>query len=176
MKRTQYAIILIVCACATLFAQVGKTISPVVLIDANNDSAGIPYIGKKVFALFYIDPDVKDVNDPLGEAIDNKNFPKNFFGAIGIVNCKDSWIPKNLVRSIAKAKQQRFPKAMLLFDNNGTLSSSWSLGDCNNNVVVLVIGKDSKIKYLKKNASKAESISVIDTVIASITTELNKQN
>lgn len=68
----------------TVKAQVGKSIENVKLIDVTNAPKSLPYVSEKVFALFYIDPDVQDINDPLNDALNAKKFPKTEFRAVGI--------------------------------------------------------------------------------------------
>ena len=42
---------------------VGKTMSALMISDANNQPKAIPFIGEKVLLIQYTDPDVKDIND-----------------------------------------------------------------------------------------------------------------
>ena len=40
--------------------------------------------------------------------------------------------------------------ALVLSDENRTLSSSWNLGDCNNKFVLIFISKDGELLFLRK--------------------------
>jgi predicted transcriptional regulator len=157
-------------------AQIGTQIQQVTLTDVKNASISIPDLGSKVLLLFYLDPDVQDISDPLAESINAKQYPENKFGAIGIANCKDTWIPDALILSIAHNKQERFPKSLILLDKNHTLNTSWSLGPCNNQIVVLIVGIDMKVKYIKKISSKNQCIAIINTVTSLIEHEIENCN
>jgi predicted transcriptional regulator len=144
----------------------------VTLTDVKNASVSIPDLGSKVLLLFYLDPDVQDISDPLAESINAKQYPANKFVAIGIANCKDTWIPDALILSIARDKQERFPKSLILIDKNYTLHTSWSLDTSNNGVIVLIVGIDMKVKYIKKISSKNECKAIMNTVSSLIDNEI----
>ena len=152
----------------------GKTISTLKLIDPDNNPKDIPYLGEKVVMVLYTDPDEKDVNDPLSNAVKAKKFPDAKYQGIGIANCKDTWIPDAAIRMKARQKQEQFPGSVILLDEDKTVSKSWELGECNNYGVVIVIGKDKKVKYFKKIATQDESKDVSSEVIRVIEEELAK--
>jgi len=156
----------------TVQAQVGKSVPNVKLTDVNNVVKNIPYLGNKVFILFYVDPDVKDVVDPLSDAIDAKNYPKDKFGAVGAANCKDTWFPNGTILFKARQKQDKFPKSLILIDKNYILRNTWGFGDCNDIAMVIVVGKDSKIKYAKAVKSQDECKGIITAVLKIIEEEL----
>jgi predicted transcriptional regulator len=156
----------------TIHAQVGKQVSNVQLGDVNNAAKNIPYLGNKVFTLFYVDPDVQDVTDPLSDALNAKKYPKEKYGAIGVVNCKDTWFPNSAILAKAKQKQNKFPESLILLDKNYTLTNSWGLGKCDNIAMIVVVGKDSKIKYIKAIKSKEEGHSIISDVLKVIDSEI----
>ena len=163
---------------ANLYAQqtatVGKTLSSLQLVDPNDAPKAIPFIGAKVIAIFYTDPDEKDVNDPLSDAIKAKNFPKDKYAGIGIANCKDTWIPDAAIRMKARQKEKQFPGSIILLDTKRDLSKAWGLGDCNGLGVVIIIGKDAKIKFIKNIKTQEESKAIISAVLKIIQEELAK--
>src|SRR6266498_3634082 len=97
-------------------AALGKSVSSLQLVDPNDQAKAIPFIGEKVVVLFYTDPDEKDVNDPLSEALKAKNYPKDKYAGIGIANCKDTWIPDAAIRMKARQKEKQFPGSIVLLD------------------------------------------------------------
>ena len=127
---------------------VGDTVSSVQVRDANNEPAWIPDIGKKVISLFYTDPDVKDQNEKFREELKAKNFDKNKYRGMGVANLKDTWKPNFIIRKIIRGKMEKF-KSLILTDVDHTLKNKWNLGDCNEKDVVIIIGKDRKVKYFK---------------------------
>lgn len=153
-------------------AQVGRILSAVKLTDLKNQASAIPYLGKKVFTLLYIDPDVYNVNDPLSKALRNKRFSKEKCGAVGVVNATDTWIPMSVIQSRLRQKMKGRFGTVILFDKDKTLSKSWALGKSNDAIVILVIGKDSKVKYQKAIKTEEECKALIPAVLKVIEQEL----
>ena len=151
---------------------VGKMVGTVKLSDPNNDPKDLPYIGEKVIMVLYTDPDVKDVNDPLSDAVKAKNYPKDKYSGIGIANCKDTWIPNAGIRMKARQKEKQFPGSVIMLDTDLILPKAWGLSDCNEAGVIVVIGKDKKVKYIKYIKSQDESKASIAEVIKIISEEL----
>jgi uncharacterized protein len=155
-------------------AQYGKIIQKIKLVDVNDIPEDIPYLGEKVLTLFYVDPDVEEITDPIADALVEKKYTVERFGAIGVVNCKDSWVPNTVITSIAELKQKKFPEASVLLDKNYLLPDAWSLGNCDNVAIILVVGKDLKIKFVKAVKSQEECRNIILSVIKIIEDELKK--
>ena len=155
-------------------ASVGQSVSGLKIIDVYDNPKVMPYFGQKVISIMYTDPDVKDVNDPLSNAMNAKNYDRKKLCAMGIANCKDTWIPNAGIRMKAKQKQKQFPDSVILLDEEKTLSSAWGLGNCNETGVVIIIGKDKKIKYIKYVKTRAQSSAIINEVLAIIDAEIKK--
>lgn len=153
---------------------IGKNVTTLQLIDPNDKLKFIPSIGEKVVMIVYTDPDVKDVNDPVSNAIKAKNYAKDKYIGVGIANCKDTWIPNAGIRYKARQKEQQFPGSVILLDEKLLLSKTWNLGDCNNSGVIIIIGKDSKVKYLKNVKTQDESKAIIYVVTKIIEEEILK--
>ena len=131
--------------------KVGDTAVNIKVRDANDKAASIPDLGKKVLALFYTDPDVKDQNEPFRNMMKAAKLDKSKYRGLGIVNLKDTWKPNFLIRKIIRGKIEKF-KSVILTDPGHLLKNKWKLGDCNEKDVVIIIGKDAKVKYIKKSA------------------------
>lgn len=91
-----------------------------------------------------------------------------------MVNCKDTWFPNSAILAKAKQKQNKFPESVILLDKDYVLSNTLGLGKCNDMAVILVIGKDAKIKFAKSIKTEAECRSISSTVIKIIEEELRK--
>ncbi len=156
-------------------AYVGQAVTGLQIIDVYDNPKVMPYFGQKVISIMYTDPDVKDVNDPLSDAMDAKKYDKTKLCAMGIANCKDTWIPNAGIRMKAKQKQNQFPDSVILLDENKTLSGAWQLGNCDGAGVVIIIGKDKKIKYIKYVKSKDESRAIIGEVLPILDAEIAKK-
>ncbi|MGE5412127.1 MAG: YtfJ family protein, partial [Clostridiales bacterium] len=140
--------------------------------DVNNSETSIPFLGEKVVVIFYVDPDVQDLTNPLSDALDAEKFPLDKFAVIGIANCKDTWLPNAVIRMKARHKQERYPRSLILLDYEHILSQQWNLGECNNKLLAIVIGKDLKIKYLRRLSSIDESRQSIPDFLETIKKEL----
>jgi predicted transcriptional regulator len=85
----------------------------------------------KVLQVNYVDPDEQDMNEPFNEAVKkacdvDKTINRDFFKGFGIVDCKSTWKPDFLIRTIAGNKAKKF-NTTILFDYDGTLQKSWGL-------------------------------------------------
>jgi predicted transcriptional regulator len=166
--------VLLMCCAGGINAQSvnGKVVSAIQLIDPNDEPKLIPGIGEKVVVILYTDPDVKDVNDPLSIAVRAKKYPNEKYAAVGIANCKDTWIPNAGIRMKARQKEKEFPGSVVLLDESHLLSKSWNMGDCDEKGVVIVVGRDKRVKFYKPVSSQSESSAIINEVIKVIEKEI----
>lgn len=153
---------------------VGKTVSNVKIKTPDDKACNIPFMGQKVIVIFYTDPDVKDVNDPLSDAIKAKKYAKEKYVGVGIANCEDTWLPNSVIRYAGRQKQSKYPSSVILVDDDHVLSKTWDLGNCDELGFILVVGTDMKIKYAKAVKNQAESNAIINTVIGVLEVELAK--
>ncbi len=153
---------------------VGKTFSSLMISDANNEPKAIPFVGEKVLLIQYTDPDVKDINDKLSEAVKAKKFDDKLYQGIGIANCKDTWIPNAGIRMKARQKEKQFAGSVIMLDENLIVPKAFGLGDCNGAGVLMVVGKDKVIKYMKKITSEAESLKAAPEVVKLLEEEISK--
>lgn len=152
----------------------GRQVQTIKLHDANDVEKVIPYIGECTVTIFYTDPDAKDVNDELSNAIKAKKYPESKYKGVGVGNCADTWIPDAAIRMGARDKEKQYPGAIILLDKDRSLAKQWGLGDCDDAGVVIIIGKDKKIKFLRAVKSAAESKGIIQTVLHILDSEVGK--
>lgn len=153
---------------------VGRTVKSIQLTDANDKPQGIPFLGQYVVSVFYTDPDQKDVNEPLSAALAEKNFSGSKYKGMGIGNCADTWLPNAAIRMGTRQKQEKYPGAVILLDQESKVSKEWGLGDCDDAGVVIIIGKDCKIKYMRAVKSQEESKAITPHVLKIIEQEISK--
>jgi predicted transcriptional regulator len=153
---------------------VGKTMSALMISDANNQPKAIPFLGEKVLLIQYTDPDVKDINDKLSDAVKAKKFDARVYQGMGIANCKDTWIPNAGIRMKARQKEKQFVGSIVMLDEDHVLAKALGLGDCNSAGVLLIVGKDKVIKYMKKIASEEESVKAAPEVVKLLEAEISK--
>ncbi len=103
---------------------------------------------EKVYVLFYVDPDKKDVNEAFSQALKKKDYrSKGAFGSIAIINMAATWKPNFAINMILKGKQKEFPKTIYVKDNNKILVKEWKLGDDASNIVIF--DKNGKVLFYK---------------------------
>lgn len=134
---------------------VGSTLATATVQDANKQAAQIPGFGERVLLILYTDPDVADQNDTFADTVKAQNLDKNFFQSIGIANMQDAPAKPNwIIRAIIRSKVKKY-NVTILADPDLSLPKQWNLCQCNDKSVVIVVGKDKKLKYLKKGALDA---------------------
>jgi predicted transcriptional regulator len=89
----------------------------------------------------YVDPDEQDLNEPFNEVVDKavkveKRIDSTLFKGIGIVDCKSTWKPNSLIRTIAGNKAKKF-KTTILFDYDAKLQNLWGLPEDNYTIVIV---------------------------------------
>ncbi|MCL1865530.1 MAG: YtfJ family protein [Spirochaetes bacterium] len=145
---------------------VGQVAPNLNIRDADDKPATIPDYGTKVLTIIYPSSDVSDVCDPISDALKAKNYPKAKYAGIGIANMKDSTAPDWLIRKIVRGKIQKY-SAVILTDPDLTTATTWGLGNCKGQSVVVVIGADKKVKYINKfNKKNVPTQSDIDSVVS----------
>ena len=117
----------------------------------------------KVFTVFYVDPDKKDVNNALADTLKAKKFDRKKVNSIAIVNLAATWMPNALIESKLKDKQKKFPHTIYVKDKKKVLVEKWKLSDDNSNILIF----DKKGKLIYKKFGKV-SASEIKKVIALI--------
>ena len=102
----------------------------------------------KVYVMFYVDPDEKDVNEHFTQALKKKEYrKKGAYGSIAIINLAATWKPNFVIESILKSKQEEFPDTIYVKDKNKVLVNEWEVGDDASNI--LIFDKDGKLVFYK---------------------------
>ena len=105
----------------------------------------------KVHVLFYVDPDLKDLNNSAGDALKKEDFPRDEFQSIAIINMAATWLPNFAISSALKKKQKRYPTTLYVRDKKKVLVKAWGIADDNSDVLAfdklgaLVYRKDGKL-------------------------------
>jgi hypothetical protein len=140
---------------------VGTAVENPELRDAADKPAKLPDFGDKVLLVLYTDPDVADQNDAFADAVKAENLDKSRFASLGIANMEDAPAKPNwIIRAIVRSKIKKYNVAILT-DPKRLLIQQWQLGDCNDKSVVLVVGKDKKVKFFKKGKLKEDETKTV---------------
>lgn len=94
----------------------------------------------KVLLVTYVDPDESDLNDHFTDAMkkakDQGLLKDETYKGIGIADCKATWKPDVLIRTIAGNKAKKY-NTTILFDYDATLRNAWGLEADTSNVILL---------------------------------------
>ena len=105
-------------------------------------------IKDKVYVMFYVDPDEKDVNEHFSQALKKKNYrEKGDFGTIAIINLAATWKPNFVIEKILKGKQKEFPTTIYVKDKNSVLVKEWEVADDSSDI--LIFDKTGKLLFYK---------------------------
>ncbi len=108
--------------------------------DADDKEYTPAFWNGKVMVINYVDPDESGLNEPFTDALkkayDDKLLKDETYDGFGIVDCKATWKPDFLIRSIAGEKAKKY-KSIILFDYDATLRKLWGLKRDTHNVIVL---------------------------------------
>ena len=97
-------------------------------------------VSRKVFVLFYVDPDESELNNNVSDALKAENFPKEKYGSIGMANMAATWLPNFAINMKLKSKQEKHKETVYVKDLDKTLVKKWGLSDDNSDVIVFGMG------------------------------------
>jgi uncharacterized protein len=117
----------------------------------------------KVNVIFYVDPDEKDTNNHVGDALDKEKFPADKFHSYGIINMAATWLPNFAISSALKEKQEKYPRTTYLRDYKKVLVTTWKIADDSSDV--LAFDKKGKLIFKKDGKLNAEEVQRLIKVI-----------
>ena len=122
----------------------------------------------KVIQVNYVDPDESELNEPFNEAVDkaidiDKIISRDSFKGFGIVDCKSTWKPNGLIRSIAGKKAKKFGTT-ILFDYEATLQNLWGLPENNYSIVILDKNRICRALFIGK-IPESENEKIIQMIL-----------
>ena len=110
----------------------------------------------KVFVIFYVDPDVKDLNNMASEALNKEKFPREQFQSVAVINMGATWKPNFVISSLLKEKQKQYPKTIYVRDYKKALVNKWNISDDNSDI--LVFDKEGRLIFRKDGKLGADDI------------------
>jgi predicted transcriptional regulator len=146
-------------------------------VTISGDNGGLVKDGKawssnmlkdKVYVVFYVDPDEKDVNEEFSQALKAKDYrSRGDFGSMAIINMAATWKPNFAINVILKGKQKEFPKTIYVKDKNKVLVKEWGLGDDASNI--LIFSKDGTLLFYKSGKmSEKDTQKAFDIIEANL--------
>jgi predicted transcriptional regulator len=148
--------------------EVGKKAPEWMFTDADKKEFTMNSWAGKVIQVNYVDPDESELNEPFNEAVNkavdvDKRISRDYFKGFGIVDCKSTWKPNGLIRSIAGKKAKKF-NTTILFDYDGKLQSLWGMPK--DNYTVVILDKNRVCRYIHEGKiPETENEKVIQLIL-----------
>ncbi|AKF24540.1 transcriptional regulator [Sulfurovum lithotrophicum] len=101
----------------------------------------------KVHILFYVDPDERDLNKALTQALKQRHFNRKKYASVAMINLAATWLPNVILESKLKAKQKEFPDTIYVKDKKKVVLKKWDLADDNSDI--LIFDKKGRLIYKK---------------------------
>jgi len=146
MKKTVFALFLVllwtVSSAVAAELKVGDKASDFKLKDSTGKEYFLdhPQFKGKVLYIAYVDPDEKDTNNHVEDALKKEKeaggLDKTRYEGFGIVNLKASFMPNFLIKSAIKSKQEK-TGAIIILDFDYIILNQWGLKNDSSDVVVL---------------------------------------
>lgn len=170
MKKIICALLLVLLwtASAALAAElkVGDKASDFKLKDATGAEYSLesPEFKGKVLSIFYVDPDEKDMNSHVEDALlkDKGLDREKSYKGLGITNLKATIKPNFLIKSIIKSKQKK-TGAIILLDYDYTILNQWGLQNDSSDLVVL--DKERICRYIYNGKLPEEEVAKMIAII-----------
>ena len=116
-------------------------------------SLDAPQFKGKVLYIAYIDPDEKDMNNHVEDALkkerDSGGLDKTRYEGFGFANLKATNLPNFIIKALIKSKQEK-TGAVVLLDYDYTILNLWGLKNDSSEVVVLDKERICRYKYSGK--------------------------
>ncbi len=117
----------------------------------------------KIYTLFYVDPDEKDLNNPLADALKARKFDRKKVNSVAIINLAATWLPNIVIEAKLKDKQKKFPNTLYVKDKKKVLVKEWNLADDNSDI--LIFNQKGKLIYKKFGEVSASEIKKVIALI-----------
>jgi len=129
-------------------------------------SLAAPQFKGKVLCIAYVDPDEKDTNNHVEDALkkerDSGGLDKTRYEGFGIVNLKASAMPNFLIKSAIKSKQEK-TGAIIILDLDYTILNLWGVKNDSSDAVVL--DKERICRYLYNGKLPPEEVTKMIGII-----------
>ena len=125
-----------------------------------------PRFKGKVLYVAYVDPDEKDTNNHVEDALkkerDSGGLDKTRYEGFGIANLKATMLPNFVIKSSIKSKQEK-TGAVILLDYDYTLLNLWGLKNDSSELVVL--DKERICRYIHHGKQPQEELKKMIAII-----------
>ncbi|OGP85402.1 MAG: hypothetical protein A2V87_08060 [Deltaproteobacteria bacterium RBG_16_58_17] len=127
-------------------------------------SLASPEFEGRVMSIFYVDPDEKDMNVHVEDALlkDTGLDRKTRYKGLGITNMKATALPNFLIKGIVKSKREK-TGAIILLDDDYTILNLWGLQNDSSNIVI--VDKERICRYIYKGKLPPEEVAKVIEII-----------
>ena len=163
MQKVVLGFLLLVGSCMAI--ELGKVPSIVTLEGDNGGSIdgkgwSSSMFKGKVHVVFYVDPDKKDLNENLTNALKKRHFNRKNYASVAIINLGATWMPNVVLESLLEKKQKKFPDTMYVKDKKKVLVDKWNLADDNSDILIF----DKKGKLIYKKFGKVSDTEIVEVL------------
>ena len=111
----------------------------------------------RVLSIFYVDPDKKDLNTHVEEALlkDKELDRDKSYRGLGITNLKAAKMPNFIIKSVIRDKQEK-TRSIILLDYEYTILNLWGLKNHSSDLVIL--DKERICRYIYKGKLPPEEV------------------
>jgi len=120
-------------------------------------------IKDKVYVMFYVDPDEKDVNAHFSDALKAKKYDRSRYGSLAVINLAATWKPNFVIEKILKSKQEEFPDTIYVKDAKSVVVNEWEVADDNSDIIIF--DKDGKVLFYKAGKMGEEDMQKAFSII-----------
>ena len=151
-----------------LALEVGS-VPPLVTLDGDNGGRvdgtdwSSEMLQDKIHVLFYVDPDEKETNSAVADALKAKEFDRGSYASVAIINMAATWLPNFAIASSLEKKQKEFPHTIYVKDLHKTLVKEWKIADDSSNV--LKIKKKGRLLFMHEGKLEQEQINTLISLI-----------
>ncbi len=117
----------------------------------------------KVHLLFYVDPDEKDLNNALSDAVKAAEMDRSKYASVAIINMAATWKPNFAINSALKKKQEKFPHTVYVKDMDKHLVKAWNVADDNSDIILL--DKNGKVLFYHEGQVEGDQINKVIRLI-----------
>jgi hypothetical protein len=159
MKKTVFLVLLTlvstVAVCLAAELKVGDKAPDFKMKDSTGKEYSLedPRFKEKVLYIAYVDPDEKDTNNHVEDALkkerDSGALDKTRYEGFGFANLKATNLPNFIIKALIKSKQEK-TGAVVLLDYDYTILNLWGLKNDSSEVVVLDKERICRYKYSGK--------------------------
>lgn len=110
----------------------------------------------KVNVLFYVDPDEKDMNEHVGQALKKEKFSRDNYQSLAVINMGATWKPNFILESVLEGKQKEYPDTIYVKDFKKVFVKEWNLKDDSSNV--LLFNKKGELIYKIEGKATDEQV------------------